>query len=115
MACNQRHMRIQRPTTSLVLIGTIVSLALGTAVTEAAQGGRRKKPIQPTFQIDNEGPQIVIRPARLARGHHSRWAGADEPIWFPGRSVIRLDLILPIHHLRLPSRPRPLLSEPRRR
>ncbi len=108
MACNQRDTRVDRRAGILVLIGAIATLTLGTPLAEAEQGGRRKKPSHPTFQIDNEGPEVVMRPARIAREHHPRWADPHDPIWFPGRSIVRLDLILPIHILRLPSRPRPI-------
>ena len=86
-----------RRRTSRWLAASLGTLALTVATAQADGERRGRKPVQPSIQIDNEGPAVVIRPALLAPGDHGRFAGPDDGFWFPGRSIIRLDLILPIH------------------
>ena len=114
MACNQHDTRVHRGPRiagGIVALVALAALALMTPIAQAEQDGRPKKPILPMIQIDNEGPEIVMRPARLAREHHGRQAAPTGQVWFPGRSVLRLDLILPIRPVpmwMIPERLRPI-------
>ena len=85
-----------RRRTSRWVAAVVGTLAFAVATAQADDERRRRKPAQPSFQIDNEGPATVLRHARSASDHHRRFADPDQEFWFPARSIIRLDLILPI-------------------
>ncbi len=95
MTLSQRH--LSRLTSFAVVLTAAIGL-LGTASPADAEKPRRK-PIRPMVAIDNEGPIVVVRHARtIPDDNEEREAmPPDRPI-LPWRSVINLDLILPIPH-----------------
>ncbi len=99
----QRTPRTRSRSGRLVITAVIGLGILGS--TTSAEQRKPKKPIQPMVSIDNEGPIAVIRPARIWDGDHERQANPAGPDLLPWRSVIRLDLILPIRLAPWPSAP----------
>ncbi len=75
----------------------LLGLGIGLLATASmAEQRKPKKPILPMIAIDNEGPIAVIRQARTVPSGEERRPGPPDERLFPWRSVIRLDLILPI-------------------
>lgn len=85
-----------RPHRRLVAVA-LIALILPVTVSEADADKGRRKPIRPSVAIDNEGPLVVIREARIVPGgDQNRLAEPGDHFWLPWRPAIRLDLILPI-------------------